>query len=73
MRFSRRILIVAAATAAMVVSTGAAIAHVNGSIMNMITPTSQSYSGSWPVTVSHSQRSNGMYCLTLAENGRNEG
>ena len=25
------------------------------------------------MTVTHSQRSNGTYCLTLSENGRNEG
>ena len=28
-----------------------------------------SYSGSWPATVSHSQRANGAYCLTLTDDG----
>ncbi|MGB8907891.1 MAG: hypothetical protein WCC84_04020 [Candidatus Cybelea sp.] len=73
MRLSQQILIAAAATAAIVTSSGAAMAHINGGATNMIAPASQSYSGSWPVTVTHSQRSNGTYCLTLAENGRNEG
>jgi hypothetical protein len=59
MRFSQRILIAAVATTAMVVSAGAAMAH--------------GYSGSWPVTVTHSQHSNGTYCLTLTENGSKGG
>jgi hypothetical protein len=29
----------------------------------------QSYSGNWPATVTHSQHSNGTYCLTLTDNG----
>jgi len=29
----------------------------------------QSYSGKWPVTVSHSGHSNGTYCVTLTDNG----
>ena len=29
----------------------------------------QSYTGNWPVTVSHSQRSNGTFCLTLKDDG----
>jgi hypothetical protein len=74
MRFSRRMLIAAVATTAMVVPAGAAMAHgFNGSTINMVVPESQSYTGSWPVTVTHSQRSNGTYCLTLTENGRNGG
>jgi hypothetical protein len=74
MRFSQQILIAAVATTAMVVSTGAAMARsFSGSAMNMVAPASHGYSGSWPVTVSRSQHSNGTYCLTLTENGRNGG
>ncbi|MGB8909615.1 MAG: hypothetical protein WCC84_12800 [Candidatus Cybelea sp.] len=73
MRFSQQILIAAAATAAIVVSAGAAMAHVNGTAMNLIAPVSQSYSGSWPVTVSRSQHSNGTYCLTLTDQGSKSG
>ena len=36
-------------------------------------PASQSYTGTWPVTVSHSQRSNGTGCLTLHEGANNSG
>lgn len=34
---------------------------------------SGNYTGSWPVTVTHSQRSNGTYCLTLNQNSGNGG
>jgi hypothetical protein len=74
MHFSKRTLIAAVATMAMVVSAGAAMAHgINGSTMNMVVPEAHSYSGSWPVTVTHSQHSNGTSCLVLTENGRNGG
>jgi hypothetical protein len=53
MRFLKQILI--AATLPMLVPVSAAMA--------------QSYSGRWPLTVSHSQRSNGTYCLTLTDDG----
>ena len=33
------------------------------------TAMAQSYSGNWPATVTHSQHSNGTYCLTLTDNG----
>ena len=65
MRFSKPIMIAAAAATAMVVSAGAAMAH--GNIMNMFAPTSHSYSGTWPVTVTHSQFGNGTDCLTLTQ------
>jgi len=52
----QRILSAAAATTLiMLVSGGAAMAR--------------GYSGSWPVTVTHSQHSNGTYCLTLTASG----
>ncbi|MGA8533419.1 MAG: hypothetical protein WB615_04870 [Candidatus Tumulicola sp.] len=73
MHFSRRILI-AVATTAMVVSANSAMAYAsNAGTMSMVVPESHGYSGSWPVTVTRSQHSNGTYCLTLAENGRNGG
>jgi hypothetical protein len=53
MHFSQRILIVAVGTMAMVASAGAAKAAARG------------YSGNWPITITHSQRSNGSGCLTL--------
>jgi hypothetical protein len=72
MRSTRQTLIAAAATAAIVLSTGVGMAHgFNG--MNMIAPASQSYSGSWPVTVKGSQFSNGTFCLTLTQSGKNGG
>lgn len=50
------ISIAAAAAMVMVVSAGPAMA--------------QGYSGSWPVTVAHSQHSDGTFCLTLTDNGQ---
>src|SRR5277367_5098036 len=29
----------------------------------------QSYTGDWPATVTHSQRSNGTYCISLNDDG----
>jgi hypothetical protein len=55
MGFRERTTIAIAATLAMAVSANAAIA--------------QSYSGRWPMTVTHSQRSNGTFCATLTDNG----
>jgi hypothetical protein len=72
MGFSKRILIAAAATTAMIISSGAAMAHINGNTMNMF-PASRSYAGTWPVTVTHSQFGNGTDCLTLTQNGGNGG
>lgn len=74
MRFSQRILICALAATAMVVSAGAAMAHgFDDGTMNMVVPSALAYSGSWPVTVTHSQRSNSTSCLTLIETSRNGG
>jgi hypothetical protein len=74
MRFSKRVLVGAVATAAMVVSAGAAMAHgINGSTMNMVVPASHGYGGSWPVTVSRSQHSDGTDCLTLIGSGSDAG
>jgi hypothetical protein len=74
MRFSQQILVAAVATTAMVVSAGAVMAHgFSSGTINMIAPGSHSYSGSWPVTISHSQFSNGTDCLTLTQGGSNGG
>ena len=54
MGFSKRILIAAIATAALVVSAGPASAHINGNTMNVVVPESRSYAGAWPVTVTGS-------------------
>ena len=55
MRLSQLIPIAAVAATAMVAPAGATMAH--------------GYSGSWPVTVTKSQHSNGTYCLMLGQNG----
>lgn len=64
MRFLKPILITVAVTAAMVVSTNAAMARNYGAAAM-----ARSYTGNWPLTVSHSRGANGTYCLTLTDNG----
>lgn len=59
MRLLQPILIAAVAVTAVVASAAPSVAS--------------GYTGSWPVTVSHSQHSNGTYCLTLTETSRNSG
>lgn len=59
MRFLQVILIAAFATLAIVVSASPAMARGYTSTMDMAVPDSFSYSGSWPVTVTRSQHSNG--------------
>jgi hypothetical protein len=73
MRFSKRILVAVIATAAMAIPAGAAMAHINVSTMNMASPESHSYTGTWPVTVSHSEHGDGTSCLTLTETSKNGG
>jgi hypothetical protein len=66
MRFTQRLIIVAAAATAIVASAGAVRAHgFNGNIAGMSVPALSSYGGHWPVTITQSQRSNGTGCLTL--------
>jgi hypothetical protein len=74
MRSLQWMLITAAAATAIVLSAGAALAHdFNGNAMTVALPDARAYSGSWPVTVSRSQHSNGTYCLTLAQNSGSGG
>jgi hypothetical protein len=66
MRFSQPILIVTVGTLAMIASSGAAGAQVHtANVTTMADPAARSYSGTYPVTITHSQRSNGTGCLTL--------
>ena len=68
MRSTKRLLIAAVAAMAVAVCAGPATAHgYNGN--NMFVPATHNYSGAWPVTVTHSQRSNGTDCLTLTGSG----
>lgn len=60
MRFSQQILIVAVGTMAMIAAAGTAGAQAD--------PAARNYSGTYPVTITHSQRSNGTGCLTLKGN-----
>jgi hypothetical protein len=60
MRSLERVLITIGITMAMAVSANAAMAR-NGM--------ARSYSGNWPLTVTHSRGANGTYCLTLTDNG----
>lgn len=71
MRFLRRILIAAVSATAIGVATGTAIAH--GFNSNMDALPLFSYGGSWPVTVTRSQHSNGTDCLTLTQTSSNGG
>ena len=59
MRLLKPALTVVAAAMIVAESTGAAMAR--------------GYTGSWPVTVTHSQHSNGLYCLTLTDTSRRGG
>lgn len=65
MRFAQHATLVAAATLAIVGSTGAVMAHGYDGNSFMFAPTVHSYSGAWPVTITRSQRDNGTGCLTL--------
>lgn len=64
MRRSPRTLIAAIVTSMLLVPAGPAMAH--GSMM--LAPDLHGYSGSWPVTVTHTQHGNIAGCLTLTEN-----
>lgn len=53
----------------MLLSIAATIAMV----VSVSSPMARPYTGSWPMTVTHSERSNGTYCLTLKDNGDRSG
>jgi hypothetical protein len=66
-------LIVAIVIAALVISAGAAMAHgYSGSAMTMVLPAARDYTGSWPVTVTHTQHGF-TGCLTLTQSSSNGG
>jgi hypothetical protein len=69
MRFMQRSTIAAAVVVAALGSAGAAGAHGSSGLpISVFAPASQGYSGSWPVTITKSQFSNGTGCLTLTGN-----
>lgn len=69
MRFPEPILITIALATAIIVPSNAAIARgYSPAMARFFSPATASYSGNWPVTVTHS-RSNGTGCLTLTDNG----
>lgn len=70
MHFLQRTLVAAVTATAMVASGGVATAHgINAGAMNVLAGESHRYTGSWPVTVSRSQHSDGTFCLTLNDSG----
>lgn len=46
-----------------------AAASVLAATLSFAPALAQNYTGNWPVTVTHSQRSNGTFCLTLKDDG----
>ena len=73
MHVSQRISIAVVAITAMLLSSGVGLARpINGGIM-AFSPTSSSYSGNYPITISHAKVGNGTYCLTLQQTGKNSG
>ena len=69
MHLSQRILLAAAVAMAIAVSAGAAMAHGYNAATDRILPGTAGFSGAWPVTITHSQFSNGTGCLTLKTYG----
>jgi hypothetical protein len=67
MRFQERILIGTLAVSVAALSAGAATAY--GYSGGLRAAAGHSYTGSYPITVTKSQRSNGTGCLTLTDNG----
>jgi hypothetical protein len=66
MRFLERILILTVAVSVMALADGAAIAYGYSGGLRAV---AHSYTGSYPVTVTKSQRSNGTGCLKLTDTG----
>jgi hypothetical protein len=66
MRLTQRFMFAAVAAAVTVCSAPAAAHGYNGYAGSTFSPEStRTYTGAWPVTISHSQFSNGTGCLTL--------
>lgn len=72
MPLSQRITVAALLAAAIAASTSPVMAHINGSSM-MVAPATHNYTGNWPVTITHSEFSNGTDCLTLTQGDGNGG
>jgi hypothetical protein len=73
MHFSQRILILAVGITATLLSTNAAGARGVAGGMLPMEPLAASYTGSYPVTISHAKVGNGTYCLTLDQTAKNAG
>jgi hypothetical protein len=72
MQLLRPIFMAAVAATVSTLTAGAGMAHGLADTM-MVFPDTHSFSGSWPVTISQSQHSNGTDCLTLKPYGTNGG
>lgn len=71
MKFLQLTLGIVVATMAMTFSAGAVTAHAIAPLLTI--GDRVTYSGGWPVTISHAARGDGTYCLTLKETARNSG
>jgi hypothetical protein len=71
LRFPKRTLITVAVATALAVPAAAAVARgYNPAMARIFSPSAtRSYTGNWPVTVTHSRGANGTGCLTLTDNG----
>lgn len=73
MHFSQRILVVAVGITATLLSTNALSARTIGGGAPVIEPLAFTYTGNYPVTISHAKVGNGTYCLTLDQTAKNGG
>jgi hypothetical protein len=69
LRFPRTLITIAVATAIVVPANAAMARGFSPARARIFSPAGQSYTGNWPVTVTHSRGANGTGCLTLMDNG----